>query len=257
MYCDLNWYLFLYNVAKQLFPNQGSSGGNPIQPVDFIDMVDLDAMTSDAVQMGRQISNAGAVDSADRDVPAIGPTVRDFLNAFVISLDQLPPDVQSVFGRTGAVGTTPGAAGQMLLSTGPAANPAFGNNPVITGGTIDGAVIGGSSPAQITGTTVTGTFFRTLVATVASVSTGTATTIYTLPNASPAAYLAHANFNFTSNDTTNYSAFAVILSDGSAARIALSNNAVSMSISLSGLNIQVTQSSGASQPVNLILTRIG
>lgn len=51
-----------------------------------------------------------------------------------------------------AVGTT----GQMLLGiTG--ADPAFGNNPTITGGTIDGAAIGGSTPAAGAFTTLSST----------------------------------------------------------------------------------------------------
>lgn len=107
------------------------------------------------------------------------------------------------------------------------------------------------------GGTVSAPKFQTATATVASVASAAATTIYTLPNAAPAAWLVHANFNFTSNDTTNYSAFAVVLSDGSAARIALSNNAASMSIGLSGLNIQVTQNSGSSQPVVVTVTKVG
>lgn len=99
--------------------------------------------------------------------------------------------------------------------------------------------------------------FQTATATVASVASGAATTIYTFPNTAPAAWLVHANFNFTSNDTGNYSAFAVVISDGSAARIALSNNATLMSIGLSGLNIQVTQSSGGAQPVVVTVTKVG
>jgi hypothetical protein len=51
-----------------------------------------------------------------------------------------------------AVGNT----GQMLLgSTG--ADPGFGNNPIITGGTIDGAAIGGTTPATGAFTTLSAT----------------------------------------------------------------------------------------------------
>lgn len=50
----------------------------------------------------------------------------------------------------------PGTTGQMLLgATG--ADPAFGNNPTITGGTIDGAVIGGTTPAAGSFTTLSST----------------------------------------------------------------------------------------------------
>lgn len=51
-----------------------------------------------------------------------------------------------------AIGTT----GQMLLGV-TGADPAFGNNPTITGGTIDGAVIGGTTPAAGHFTTVSAT----------------------------------------------------------------------------------------------------
>lgn len=64
-----------------------------------------------------------------------------------------------------AVGTT----GQMLLGV-TGADPAFGNNPTITGGTIDGVVIGGTTPAAGSFTnlsssgTVSGTGFSNYLA---------------------------------------------------------------------------------------------
>lgn len=57
-------------------------------------------------------------------------------------------------GTANVAFASPGAAGQMLLSAGAAADPAFGNNPVITGGTIDGAAIGGTTPAAAKVTTL-------------------------------------------------------------------------------------------------------
>lgn len=50
--------------------------------------------------------------------------------------------------------TAAGTTGQMLLGV-TGADPAFGNNPTITGGTIDGAVIGGTTPAAGTFTNLT------------------------------------------------------------------------------------------------------
>jgi hypothetical protein len=47
---------------------------------------------------------------------------------------------------TGAIHSTAGTTGQMLIGV-TGADPAFGNNPTITGGTIDNAVIGGTTPA--------------------------------------------------------------------------------------------------------------
>jgi hypothetical protein len=59
-------------------------------------------------------------------------------------------------GTSAVSATAAGTSGQMLLgSTG--ANPLFGNNPTITGGTIDGAVVGGTTPAAGHFTTVSAT----------------------------------------------------------------------------------------------------
>lgn len=90
----------------------------------------------------------------------------------------------------------------------------------------------------------------------ASAPSGTATTIYAMPNTAPAAYLVHANVGPT-GDATNYSAFAVVVSDGASARTALSSNGALQTITLSGLNIQTTQTSGSTQTVNATITRIG
>lgn len=100
-------------------------------------------------------------------------------------------------------------------------------------------------------------YVEQFIAGPASLPTGVATTIHTLRNGAPAAWLVHARFNFIANDTANYSAFAVIVSDGSSARIALSNNGALMTIGLSGLNVQVTQSSGGTQSVTLSISKVG
>jgi hypothetical protein len=59
-------------------------------------------------------------------------------------------------GTSGVNQLAVGNTGQMLLgSTG--ADPGFGNNPIITGGTIDGAAIGGTTPAAGAFTTLSAT----------------------------------------------------------------------------------------------------
>ncbi|WP_104655088.1 hypothetical protein [Ralstonia insidiosa] len=100
-------------------------------------------------------------------------------------------------------------------------------------------------------------YIERFIAGPVSATSGTATTVHTLQNGAPAAWLVHASFNFMAADAVNYSAFAVILTDTNSARIALSSNAPNMSISLSGLNVQVTQSSGAPQPVTLSISKVG
>lgn len=61
----------------------------------------------------------------------------------------------------------PGTAGQMLLGVS-GGDPVFGNNPIITGGTIDGAVIGSSVKAAGSFTNLT--FTGTLTAPAGSIS---------------------------------------------------------------------------------------
>jgi hypothetical protein len=74
---------------------------------------------------------------------------------------------------TGAINqTAAGTTGQMLLgSTG--ADPAFGNNPTITGGTIDGAAIGGTTPSSGKFTTITASSTITPSSTAGIVGTTT------------------------------------------------------------------------------------
>lgn len=48
----------------------------------------------------------------------------------------------------------PGAAGQTLISQGAGVPPQFGNNPIITGGSIDGAPIGNTTPSNGSFTTL-------------------------------------------------------------------------------------------------------
>lgn len=69
----------------------------------------------------------------------------------------------------------PGTAGQMLLSAGAALDPLFGNNPVITGGTIDGAPIGGITPS-------TGAFTTLSSTGLASLNSLALTTALSVPN---------------------------------------------------------------------------
>ncbi len=97
--------------------------------------------------------------------------------------------------------------------------------------------------------------FQSATASV-SAPTGVATTVYTLPSAAPSVYLVSANIGAVS-DAANYSAFAVVVADGPTARIALSNNSALQTITLVGLAVKTTQSSGATQTANLTITKIG
>jgi hypothetical protein len=172
LYAEFNWYLFFYNLAIQVL---SSGGSTPASGFDILDSVDLDAAGADVPQAYRQIVNETILAALDVDVAAadvadlrrrdanvqlllpeleVTPTLRDMANALLLAQDQLLPDVQSVFGRSGAVGGIPGAAGQMLLSTGPGANPAFGNNPTISGSPISATTLVSTGNGKVIANTV-------------------------------------------------------------------------------------------------------
>lgn len=118
----------------------------------------------------------------------------------------------------------------------------------------------GYTPANKAGDTFTGTVtapkFQTATATVAGVASGVATTIYTMPSASPAMYLVSANIGSVS-DAVNFQAFAVIAADNGSARLVSVSNATTQTITLVGLAIKSTQSSGVAQTINMTVTKIG
>ena len=111
-----------------------------------------------------------------------------------------------------------------------------------------------SGSSSNTASAVSG-IFRSYTASV-NASTATATTITTLTTGINACYLVNINVNGVTNDATNYSAFATIITNGTTARIANSSNGTLCLITLSGLNVQVTQSSGSTQTCYATLTRI-
>jgi hypothetical protein len=100
--------------------------------------------------VGATTPNTGAFTTVTASTPisvANGGTGRATLLAHGVLVGEGVAGVNQL-----AVGNT----GQMLLgSTG--ADPGFGNNPAIIGGTVDGAIIGGSSPAGITGVNIVAT----------------------------------------------------------------------------------------------------
>jgi hypothetical protein len=119
---------------------------------------------------------------------------------------------------------------------------------------IDNTPIGATTPATGVFTSATAVKFITATAS-ALTTTGVATTIVSLANQAPACYLVTANIG-TQNDTTHYGAFAVVYSDGTSARLATVNNGTLQTITLSGLNIQSTQSTGVNQTITMVVTRI-
>ena len=80
-----------------------------------------------------------------------------------------------------------------------------------------------------------------------SATTATATTAIALPAAGTNVYM--VTIGGVVSDAVNYGAWALIAKCGNSARILTKNDATFMTITLSGMNVQVTQSSGGTQTV--------
>lgn len=88
-----------------------------------------------------------------------------------------------------------------------------------------------------------------------SIPNGTATTIKTLPNGgSGMGYLVFASLVAGAGSPGLYSAAAVVNVSGSSATVASLLSGTALSITVSGLNVQVTQSSGATQSTGVSWT---
>jgi hypothetical protein len=83
-------------------------------------------------------------------------------------------------------------------------------------------------------------------------TSGSPTILFTLPSNGFATYLVTAGV--MSNDPSNYHEVAIISQQGTTLQETVIVNAALTTISVSGLNIQVTQSSGSTQTVQGRLT---
>ena len=92
--------------------------------------------------------------------------------------------------------------------------------------------------------------------TASAPTSGSAVTVYTFPSGMLATYLISASLTATTNSPSNYAAWAIIALDGTASSILTQNNGTLLSLSLSGLNLQATQSSGAAKTIEISLTRL-
>lgn len=111
--------------------------------------VAITACTIDSTPIGSTTPGVGAFTTLTATTPvsaASGGTGQNTLSAHNVLLGE----------GTGAVGfAAPSTAGRMLISQGAAVDPAFANNPVITGGSIDGAPVGATTPNTGAFTTLT------------------------------------------------------------------------------------------------------
>lgn len=120
-------------------PASGDLGG--MYPAPTVVAVHAVGGTLDGVIIGGTTPAAGTFTTLAASTPVAvtsGGTGQNALNAHNVIIGE----------GSSAVGfAAPGTAGRMLISTGATTDPAFANNPVITGGTIDNAPIGQTTPA--------------------------------------------------------------------------------------------------------------
>lgn len=93
----------------------------------------------------------------------------------------------------------------------------------------------------------------------ASTASGTPVTLLTVSagaTTSVALYVVRAGLGSNSNDAANYGAYAIVAVEGTSARIVASNTP-NMTITLSGLNVQGTQSSGLASAIVWVAFKIG
>ena len=158
-----NWWLFLYNVAKQAL---APTGQVPATSQLFIPEVDIDAGDADAAVLPRQIANALLElptlleqdasptyrDQANtnlqlQDMPDASPTFRDLSNAYLLALDPLLQDPQPAAQPAQAISPS----GSPFTYTAPAAGTVY-----VTGGTVSAIAIVRQATSVATGLTVGG-----------------------------------------------------------------------------------------------------
>ena len=86
---------------------------------------------------------------------------------------------------------------------------------------------------------------------VLSISPSTPTTILTVAEGR---YDISVYLEFSGN-IANWSAIGTVICDGTLARLINNVNGSLLTLTLSGLNVQVTQTSGSSQPINYVYTK--
>jgi len=118
---DINWYLFLYALWKNVLEGQG--GAVPFPSAVFVPIVDIDVETSDIPQSYRQITNAMLL----QDVQDILP-MRDMANALLLGRDDLLQDPVALAQPSAAVSLT----GSPMTWTAPATGALAISGTVVT-----------------------------------------------------------------------------------------------------------------------------
>jgi len=129
------------------------------------------------------------------------------------------------------------------------------NNVAITGGAIDATPIGATTRANGSFLTADANLFTTASGTTSAIPSGTATTVYTLPNVSAGTWIVTAAVP-GAGDVAFYNASSIVHTSGTSTKSVSLSTAIGLSISVSGLSLQVTQSSGISIAVTWTILRL-
>ncbi len=243
---DKNFWLFLYNLASKVL---GTSGGLTADALQILESIDIDALNADAAVLRAPISNATlfALDPPP-DPPIPSPTLP-----FMLAEDTVP--IGSLPETNGGTGQTQFAIGDLLYSAVANKLARLTGNTTTTKKFLTQTGTGSASQAPGWNTIAPADYF-TSTGTTAAVASGTPTTLFTAPGSGWAAYIVMATIS-SSNDVANYGAVYLVTMVGSALAATAIHSAALMTITISGLNVQATQSSGASNPINFTVMRVG
>jgi hypothetical protein len=111
-----------------------------------------------------------------------------------------------------------------------------------------------SASGSISNATKTlGGIFSTLIGNTGSIATATATTMFAAPSESTLMVTAYIT---GSSAPLNYNAVSIVKVSGGTAAITAISTALNLTITLSGANVQVTQTSGVNQTVQFNVLRL-
>jgi hypothetical protein len=208
------------------------------------------------------VSGSGVTNTPIRLISASGTSIRfdtgrDFGGVnrnWIVGCDEVGESVFAIVPSTAIGGST-------------FTNPVYKVNPLGVHTFLDGAggtqmtlnstglLIGtANGTGDITNATrTTGGIFTTINNLTAFVSSGAATTIFAAPSESTLIVTTSLN---GSTDPVNYNAVAIVKVAGGVATITTISSAVLMTITISGLNVQATQTSGGAGRIVFTVLRI-
>ena len=180
-----------------------------------------------------------------------------------------------LYGGTGTT-TSTGTAGSVVLSNTPtlvtpvlgaatgtslALNGAtLGTNALSVNGTAliySSLLVGNTTvPSDLTTNSVqtTSGVFKSSTMTTASTASGTAVTIFAIPTNNNGLYLIQATLSGV-NSVSNYGTVGYLIINGTTSKWVYINQGTLMAVTISGSNLQATQTSGASQVITATATR--